>query len=192
MSRSDNDKEGGIGFLLWLPVLAVVLAVCCLGWFAARAKASYRVVRFLVFPVTFVLTQAVGAATFMCLGWFLALLMGNTPMANYVIGSISDLALYGSFFDKPTIPSWHIFLYQFILWLVLGRMISRALTISIYDSAIQSIGAAEGIHPYHVRERVVQTDSGYAAAYTRYQNRGGPLLGIILVGISKTPVGEYY
>lgn len=196
MSTTRNNEGNGLGgMLFWVPILLVIMFFTGAAWFAAVKGKSYSVVRAWVFPFTFVLTQFLGGMMFLCLGWFIGLLFGSKTIANYVVGNTSDLTMVGMVFgDSPTIPFFHIILFQVILWFIMGKHITRHVAFSIYDLAIQTIGKNEGEHPYYVREDIREYDTGYAEAEQFYAKSGKPpLLGLILVGMfSDTPIAEYY
>lgn len=192
MSTETNNEGAGRQVLMIL-VAVILAALCYAGWLAARAKCKYATVRAIIFPTSFILTQAFGLGIYLCLGWVLAACMNNTPLANFIVGSASDMALLGSLFNERTTPLGYVALYQFILWLAIGRRISRSLTLSMYDSAIQSIGVAEGIHPAYVRQAIAEKDEEYADAWRFYfGKRKPPLIGVFLVFLSGTPLNQYY
>ena len=171
----------------------IVLAFSGLGWYAAKRGVSYRKVRALLFPVAFVLTQIMGGLIFLCFGWAGAAIIGNTEAANYIVGHTLDLTMVTAMFNEVAVPASHIFLFQFVLWIVVGRRILRHLTFSIYDLAIQSIGQARGVMPFYIREQVRAADTGYAQTELYYIKTGKPpLLGLFLITLSSTPVDEYY
>ena len=188
--EQEHDKGGSREALVILAAL-VGFVVCAVARSAAVRGASYKTTKVLIFPVAWILTQVVAVGIAMPLA--LIVCMFSKTAGNAFFGSISDLALLGFIFHENTTPIIAIILYQFAAWLVLGRMFTRAFTIGIYDSAIQVIGLNEGVHPYYVRERVLQSDAGYAEAYAIYQKKGTvPQIGMILVGLSQTPLNEYY
>lgn len=180
--------------LIFLFVLVTTGILMFFGWCAARGGISYRSVRVMMFPATFFLSQVMGTMTFICVGWILALCLGNTDMANYVVGKASELSLASSAFGDPlTIPVWHIVVFQFFIWLFWMRPVGRMITTSVYDAGI--ITAAyddKNVHPYYLRQEVIKNDSGYAASYAHYIVVGPPLLGLALVAMSRCPVNEYY
>jgi len=191
---SDHNENHGVAYLvLGIPAALTIGFFSLLGWAAAVAEWPYRIVRAVMWPLTFVLTQFFGGMAFVTLGWFTCLIFGARNAANYVVGHTADLTLLTSLFGELSIPFFHVLVFQFCLWLVLGRRIGRHLTFSIYDAAIQSIGHHDGIHPAYVRERIRQQDSGYAKAEEFFARSGKPpVLGLILVGLSRTPISEYY
>ena len=190
----NDERKGGIAVLLTITAFLPALPFMVVAFVAAVLGAGYRTVKVIIFPVIFLLTQVFAGLIFMCFGWFIALILQDTAMANYVMGNTSELVLLSFIFGDPfTIPIWHVVAFQIVVWLFIGRAMARHITLSIYDYAIQTIGLRETIHPYYVRERVVLRDSGYEKAYAYYVKKGyPPLLGLVLVGLSPTPITEYY
>lgn len=196
MNQSHNDDDlGAAGTFGLLMVFALLLVITTLpGWMAARAGKSYKTVRMWIAPTAIVMSQFFGGMMFLCLGWVIALIFGSRDLANYVMNATSELTLLSAMFDDPrTIPIWHIVLFQVILWFTIGKRMTRHFTFSIYDFAIQSIAKRSGIHPYTVRQGVINRDTGYTEAARVYVKTGKPpLLGLLLVGLSRTPLDEYY
>lgn len=188
-----SHNEGG-GLLLFLFILVSTGVILFFGWCAARANISYRVVRAIVFPATFFLSELMGTMLFVCVGWFIALLTGNTDMANYVLGKASELCLLSTLFGDPiSIPVWHIILFQFLVWLLIMRPMGRMLTTSVYDAGIVSSAYDKGITPYQRRLQVYDNDTGYAKAWTYYDQAGtAPLLGLLFLAMSRCSATEYY
>ena len=189
-----DERKGGILALLTITALLPAIPFMVVAYVAAVLGARYRTVKVIIFPVIFFLTQLSAGLLVMCVGWFVSMLFGASTPANYFMGHTSELIFLSFIFNDPfTIPIWHVVVFQIVAWLFIGRSIARHITLSIYDYAIQSIGLRESIHPYYVRERVILNDSGYEKAYAYYVKKDyPPLLGLVLVSLSPTPITEYY
>ncbi|WP_407306540.1 hypothetical protein [Acinetobacter sp.] len=194
-THDDHHHNSGnpIGTLISIVLLLVGGLFGFFGWAAAVAGCRYRVVRTLMWPFTFIITQFCGGMAFLCVFGFISFVIGAHGMANYIFGHTGDLTFLTTLFGERDLPMIHIIVFQFFLWLIMGRTMGRHLSFSIYDLAIQTIGYKEGIHPYYVRERIRQEDSGYAKAEYHFTKTGKPpLLGLLLVGLSPTPIHEFY
>lgn len=193
MSNQPNETAEWLGGALSAVLALIVLAFSGLGWYAAKQGVSYRKVKVLLFPVAFVISQITSGLIFLCFGWAGAAIIGNTDAANYIVGHTPDLTLLTAVFNEVSLPWTHILLFQFLAWVIVGRRILRHLTFSVYDLAIQGIGNARGEHPFYIREQVRAKDTGYAKAELYYIKTGKPpLLGLLLIILSSTPVDEYY
>lgn len=129
-----NRNNFGSGLLITIVLMLSVSAWLFIGWLFAKAGASYRTVKIVLYPAVFFLGNLFGVMPFVCIGWVIALFTGNKDMANYVVGNASELTLLSSAFGDPiTVPVWHIVVYQFFIWLLLMRNISDPLTTAIYN-----------------------------------------------------------
>lgn len=134
MSATTDNNKGG--YLLFVPVLLVVGLWLFIGYCVAKAGASYRATRIVLYPAYIFMGNFFGTMMFVCLGWLIALIIGNKDMANYVVGNASELSLLSSLFGDPlTVPFWHIVVYQFFMWLFMMRPIADMFTPAIYEAA---------------------------------------------------------
>ena len=192
-SNPQNNEGRGLGALFILAPVFLTFILAFPGWFAATQGLKYRTVRALTFPIAFLITQIFAGLVFLCFGWFGALLTGSTDAANYIVGHTADLTLLTLVFNEVSVPVWHIVSFQIVVWLFIGRKLLRHIAFSLYDSAIQTIGYRTHTHPFYVREHIRERDYGYAKAEYVYTKRGEPpLLAILLVGLSSTPIDEFY
>lgn len=194
MSRSHNEGNAAGTVLLFLPVFFVTMLFASIGWVAAVRGASFRTVKFLLLPIIWLLTQFFGGMAFLCIGWFITgIMLQNMDAANWIVGHTADLTMLTTLFGEKDLPTEQIVIFQVILWIVMGRPFARHVTVSIYDFAIQTIAQNEQVHPYHIRDDIRKHDKEYEKADDFYAEAGKPpLLGLVLVAISRTPVSEYY
>lgn len=134
----ENQRPSNLaaGAMILVPVLIVTGVWLAVGWALARAGASYRAVRAAMYPAFLAVGSVLGIMPFIAVGWIIAAVTGNTPMANYVVGNASELALLSSAFGDPlTVPVWHVAVYQFFVWLLITRPMAEDVTTLIYNSA---------------------------------------------------------
>lgn len=135
MANDQNQNDRG-GYLLLIIPLLITSVLLFIGWLVAKAGASYRVTKIVLYPAIFFTGNFFAVIPFICCGWLLALVTGNTAMANYVVGNASELSLLTSIFGDPiSIPVWHIIVYQLCVWYVFMRSISDVITTTIYNLA---------------------------------------------------------
>lgn len=198
MNHHRHNRGGmnaGVVFVIIIPATFFLALFAALGWFAAVAGARYKVVKAFLFPMIWTITQFVGALLMVTVVWFIfGVIFQSKAIANYIFDNIANLSLLSMVFgDKRTTSVIHIIIYQLILWWFIGRPLTRHITLSIYDWAIQTIGLSKNIHPYDIREEIRRTDEAYRDADDVYKDGKPPLLGLILVGLaSRTPVAQYY
>lgn len=135
---ASDQRPSNVGAYLALVIipLLVTSALLLVGWVFARCGASYKTTRLVLYPAALFIANFFAAMPFVCFGWLIALLIGSSDMANYVMGSVSELSLLSSLFGDPiTVPKWHIALYQLVVWLLLTRQVAEVVTTAIYNSA---------------------------------------------------------
>ena len=79
MSES-NQNKGGYGMLVVPLFLSIILLL--FGWIIAKITRSYALTKIALLPAIFFIANLFFAMPFVCIGWVIALVLGNTDMAN--------------------------------------------------------------------------------------------------------------
>ena len=191
MSRNRSTDGNTDAMFFMLKIAAAVFAVCILflGRFAAVRGASYRTVWWLTLPAAFLFGHIFAVCLTIVIGFCLILI--SHDLGNWLFSNAIHLMAFG--IGDAKINGFTVIMYQVIVWKLVVSKLNRNFALSVYDWAIQSIGYAEGTHPYYVRQDVSKNDPGYAKAEAIYLKSGNPpLLGLVLVALAGTPVIEYY
>lgn len=179
--------------IFYVPVAIVLAIVASAAWVFARLGASYRFTRTIAYPASFVLGELFGAAVYLAFGWVIMALIGGSAGANWIFSHAPAFFLFTLTEPPSNVPVWQIVVYQFCVWLFFIRPISRSITTSVFDFAIVGRAYSRGMHPYYLRQEVIQNDHGYAKSYAHYRKvNGNPLLGMALVVLSPCPIAEFY
>lgn len=202
MPTQHEEGDGAFTFLLLLPAAIIGGLFSFAAMSSIRHGGNWLIAKILSWAPVMVITQVFGILLFVSCGFTFALITGNKPLANWVFANMQDfslLPLYAIVFNHEmhfTLEPPHLLqlvIYQFILWLVIGRPLLRHWTCAMYDWGLCMAAKDKGVHPVILRREAVDIDPGYHKAAFFYANRGEiPFLPMTLVVLCGFSPYEYF
>lgn len=213
MKRDEEEKENSQGAaFLFFPLIVLTIIPIFIGWVAARFFLSYRVVKSIIFPTGFIISNVLMFMPLMIIV-FIAAIRGK---GNGAATMAFDLVMWESVFLPVILGFWNIFFgtgvptsqwvlspggtpafliigYQVFIWWFIGRHVNAHLATAVYDAATVKLARRRGISEFDARIERAQGDSGYAREAIRFENRQSyPFISPITVAIAGGDFNEMY
>ena len=185
-------------FIVTLPFTFIFVITSFVGWVTARYKNNYTAVKWMSAPAWLILSNVI--AGFFTLAVCFVLAFVDRDLGRYIFSNLIDLSgffLWGNLFfvsdTAPSIPVWHIIVYQVVWYLILGHRIARQWTLALIDSSNVFIAREEDEEPLTVHRNRIESDPGYAKAFGFYTSRGtSPLCSLFSVFLSGCHPRRYF